>query len=240
MLVPRERVAHALRRELLRAGLGHALAGTRFVTPLAAAVEVLQSADVVGAPGEEGLRAARLLALFRQGLGLSHFPPDLLRSRPGWDEAFAATILDLEGAGLRPDDLASSEDVRLRDVAAIWLALDESAGSSWTAQRVYREAALSLGHRPDLWPYPGSTLVAVDGHETAVRAGFLRAIPRVGLALAAARPAREHHLCRVEALYSSDAAAALCVATAPRAQASERDLLASYLFEPPAVLADPG
>ena len=73
-----------------------------------------------------------------------------------------------------------------------------------------------------------------------MRAGFLRAIPRVGLALAAARPAREHHLCRVEALYSSDAAAALCVATAPRAQASERGLLASYLFEPPAVLADPG
>src|SRR3972149_5188866 len=86
VLVPRERVAHALRRELLRAGLGHALAGTRFVTPLAAAVEVLQSADVVGAPGEEGLRPARLLALFRQGLALSHFPPDLLRSRPGWDE----------------------------------------------------------------------------------------------------------------------------------------------------------
>ncbi|OGK84041.1 MAG: hypothetical protein A2X53_13365 [Candidatus Rokubacteria bacterium GWA2_70_23] len=240
VLVPRERVAHALRRELLRTGLGHVLAGTRFVTPLAAAAEVLQSADVVGAPGEEGLRPRRLLALFRQGLALAHFPPDLLRSRPGWDEAFAETILDLEGAGLRPEDLASSEDARLRDVAAIWLALGKSAGSSWTAQRVYREAALSLGHRPDLWPYPGSTLATVDGHETAVRASFLRAIPRVVLALAAARPVREHHLCRVEALYGREAAAALGAATAPRVQASERDLLASYLFEPPAVLADPG
>ena len=73
-----------------------------------------------------------------------------------------------------------------------------------------------------------------------MRASFLRAIPRVVLALPPPRPAREHHLCRVKALYGSDAAAALGVATAPRAQASERDLLASYLFEPPAVLADPG
>ncbi len=239
VLVPRERVAHALRRELLRAGLGHALAGTRFVTPLAAAVEVLQPAEVDGTPGEEGLRPARLLALFRQGLALAHFPPDLLRSRPGWDEAFAQTILDLEGAGLRPEDLASSEDVRLRDVAEIWHALDESAGSSWTAQRVYREAALILGRRPELWPHPGPTLAVVDGHETAARAGFLRATPRVALPFLAARPVREHHLRRVEALYGRDVAEALRVSTAPRGQASERDLLASYLFEPPAVLADP-
>ncbi|MBI3104377.1 MAG: PD-(D/E)XK nuclease family protein [Candidatus Rokubacteria bacterium] len=73
-----------------------------------------------------------------------------------------------------------------------------------------------------------------------MRASFLRAIPRVVLALAAARPTRGHHLHRVEALYGRDAAEALGAATVPRAQASERDLLASYLFEPPAVLADPG
>ena len=76
VLVPRERVAHALRRELLRAGLPHALAGTRFVAPIAAAVEVLRSASVAGAPGEESLRPPRLLTLFGQELPLADFPLD--------------------------------------------------------------------------------------------------------------------------------------------------------------------
>jgi PD-(D/E)XK nuclease superfamily len=239
VLVPRERAAHALRRELLRAGLDRVLAGSRFLSPLAAAVELLRSLEVAGAPGEESLRSARLLALFRQELPLVHFPTELLRSRPGWDEAFAETILDLEGVGLRPEDLTSSAEARLRDVATIWHALNESAGSSWTAQRVFREATVILEQRPELWPFPGSALVAVDGHETAAQATFLRTIPSGTVALIASRPLRERYLRRVEALYGSDAAEALRAAQAPRAQAIERDLLASYLFEPPAVLADP-
>ena len=56
VVVPRERVAHALRRELILIGRPDALAGTRFVTPLAAAAEVLRAADVQFTPGEEGLR----------------------------------------------------------------------------------------------------------------------------------------------------------------------------------------
>src|SRR5437879_7545661 len=78
VLVPRERVAHALRRELLLIGRPDALAGTRFVTPPAAATEVLRTADVQFTPGEEGLRASRLLALFQRGLELEHFLLDFL------------------------------------------------------------------------------------------------------------------------------------------------------------------
>ncbi len=47
--------------------------------------------------------------------------------------------------------------------------LDESARSSWTAERVFREAAPILERRPGLWPFSGRTLLAVDGHETAAK-----------------------------------------------------------------------
>lgn len=64
-LVSRERVAHGLRRELVRAGHINALAGTRFVPVVAAAGAVLRAGGVEFTPGEEALRPARLLALFR-------------------------------------------------------------------------------------------------------------------------------------------------------------------------------
>src|SRR5438552_196221 len=69
VLVPREAAAHSLRRELLRTGFGQALAGTRFVPMAAAAVEVLRAAGVAFQPGEEAIRAARLQAIFRAGIG---------------------------------------------------------------------------------------------------------------------------------------------------------------------------
>src|SRR5512140_2871816 len=76
VLVPSERHAHALRRALASSGRGAALAGTRLVGPLTAAMEVLRSAGVPFSPGEDALRPARLLALFRaQGLRLEHFDP---------------------------------------------------------------------------------------------------------------------------------------------------------------------
>jgi hypothetical protein len=135
VLIPRPSVAHVLRRELIRAGRGGALAGTRFLSMPLAAVGMLRAAGVAFRPGEEALRPARLSALFRSDLLLSHFPNDLLRAKAGWDEAFSRTVLDLEAAGLRPEDLESRDSsARVGDVAAIWRALDESAGLSWTSQ----------------------------------------------------------------------------------------------------------
>src|SRR2546426_5285000 len=89
VLVPRERVAHALRRDLIRGGRPDALAGTRFVVAPVAAVEVLRAAGVIFKLGEEALRAARLSALFRAGLGLTPFSLHLLPRTPGWAEGFA-------------------------------------------------------------------------------------------------------------------------------------------------------
>jgi hypothetical protein len=252
VLVPSEAVAHTLRRELIRAGLAHVLAGTRFVLSAIAALEVLRNASVEVAPGEEHVRPSRLLALFRQGLPLAHFPLDLLRATPGWDEAFARSITDLEGAGLCPEDLEAHAQAvretdqedratsdRLCDVATVWHALDAAAGRSWTTQRIYGEAALQLEASLTRWPFDGPALAAVTGHETSTQARFLRAVPSITLAIIGTRPAREHHLGRLEALFGPEALEALRPAAPPRSHASERDLLASYFMEQPALLADP-
>jgi len=239
VLVPRERVAHVLRRELIRVGRTNVLAGTRFVPIAYAAVEVLRRAGIVFEPGEEALRPARLIALFRSDINLRHFPRDLLRERPGWDEAFARTLSDLEGAGFRPEDLESATaSERLWDVATIWRALDESAGQSWTAQRILLEASRALEERPGVWPLQGPTLAFAVGSTTGAEARFARTIPGVALAFLAARPARERYLERMRALLGDDVGEALRSARAPRSNGTERNLLASFLFEPPWVLAD--
>jgi hypothetical protein len=240
VLVPRERVAHSLRRELIRSGHAATLAGTRFLSPVAAAIAVLEAAGVTFTPGEEALRPARLLALFRHGLPLQHFGRELLATNPGWDDAFASTIGDLEATGLHPADLERpGASAGLRDVAIAWRATNDSAAGSWTGARILREAAAALIRRPALWPFAGRTLATVGSGVTAAEAGFLRAIPGVTLALLGTRPLRPRHIARVAALAGNEAADALATATAPRSTGSERALLASYLFEPPNILADP-
>jgi len=240
VLVPRERVAHALRRELIRAGHVGALAGTRFVPTGAAAIEVLHAAAIAVSPGEEGLRRARLAGLLKTSLALTYFPIDLLRTKLGWDEALARTISDLEAAGLSPGELEARDegDGRLRDVAAIWRALDASAGRSWTIRRIQAEAALLLEVNASRWPYPGPVLAAVRGDATFAEASFVRAIPGATVGLLAARPIRAQHVDRLAALFGRAVCDAVTSATAPRGADSERAVLASYLFEPPAVLAD--
>ena len=84
-------------------------------------------------------------------------------------------------------------------------------------------------------------LAFAAGGLTAAEARFLRAIPQGTIGVLAARPARKrYYLDRMEELLGAEAGAALRSVAAPRAAGSERDLLASYLFEPPAVLARPG
>ncbi len=238
VLVPGAAVAHVLRRELIRTGHHDVLAGTRFAPSQIAAAGVLRNADVRFELGEETLRVTRLSALFRSNLTLLHFPIDLLRSAPGWDEAFAQSISDLEAAGLRPEDVVA-DSAQLEDVLTIWRALDQSSDRSWTTQRIYLEAALLLEQRPELCPFAGSVLAHAGSALSAAEARFIRAIPRVTIGLLAARPVRKRYLDRIEKLCGAEAAAQVQSAQAPRAARSERDLLASYLFEPPVVLADP-
>src|SRR5262245_49137315 len=172
VLVPDGAIAHVLRRELLRNGQEHALAGTRFVSPRIAAMEVLRGAGVEFEPGEEALRETRLAALFRSNLTLRHFPIDLLRWTPGWEAAFAQSISDLEGAGLRPEEVVA-ESVQLEDVITIWRALDQSAEVSWTTQRFYLEASLVLEQHPEFWPFAGPVLAYGGNAVSAAEARFI-------------------------------------------------------------------
>ena len=241
VLVPNGRIAHALRRELVRGNHLHALAGTLFRPIHLAAEDVLREAGTALAPGEESLRPARLASLFREGLDLRYFEPSLLRTARGWEDAFAQTISDLEAAGLRPEDLRdlTADDPRAADVASIWTRVDEMAATSWSTHRIIAEAARLLAERPELWPHHGSVIAPAAADLSMATARFFRALPRCTLALLAARPLRSRHLERAETLLGHDAREALEAAALPRRGDSEKHLLDSFLFEPADVLGDP-
>ncbi|HEU4382132.1 MAG TPA: PD-(D/E)XK nuclease family protein [Anaeromyxobacteraceae bacterium] len=234
VLVPSERHAHALRRAMIRSGLGAALAGTRLIGPYTAAVEVLRAAGVPFSPGEDRLRPARLLALFEERLPLEHFELDLLRETRGWDEAFASAIADLEAAGLSPSDLPDAPEAR--DLALLWKRLTAEAGPSFGRARVSLEAAALLARDRRAWPFDGPALALATGHEDAAEARFLAAIPDVSLALRSARPLSPRFLDRVEALFGPEARAALTRAgEQPASSNTERDRLASFFLDPGAL-----
>ncbi|MBI5500832.1 MAG: PD-(D/E)XK nuclease family protein [Deltaproteobacteria bacterium] len=230
VLVPNERTAHALRRELCRLGLADRLPGIRFVSPFTAARETLLAAGVTFTAGEEALRPLRVRRLLRRERPMRYFDSIQLRSRPGWDDAFARTITELEGAGLSSSELLRAAQAREADLAAVWTELDAEAGTSWTAARILREAAERL---PAACPLHGPILIAVTGHETVAHAAFLRALPRHSLAVLAARPVREEHLERLERLFGRACTEALRDARPPIGGATDRDRLAAHLFEPP-------
>jgi hypothetical protein len=237
VLVPSERVAHSLRRELLRMGRPDVLPGTLFLSAVAAAQGVLREVGTSFRLGEEELRPVRLARLFgREDLGLKHFPVDLLRTAQGWDDAFAKTIGECERAGLAPADLEADSHPALRDLGHVWALLDQEADASWTAARALGEASAVVSAKT--WPFAGATLAAVTGHESAVQARFVRAIPSVKVTLREARPYRAEHLERLRLLFGTD------VATTPTAplpsSGRERDLLAAYLFEPPEATGSAG
>src|ERR1022692_1238323 len=166
VLVPSERVAHALRRELLRMARPDILPGTLFLSAVAGGAVVLRGAGFASRLSEEGLRAVRLARLFAGDvLCLKHFPIDLLRTAQGWDDAFARTIGELERAGLIAADLEGQEHQALRDIGHVWRLLDGEAGESWTVARTLMEAASIVNVRT--WPFHGATLAAVTGHESA-------------------------------------------------------------------------
>ena len=198
--------------------------------------KILKDAGASFTPGEEALRAPRLLALIEEDLPLAYFELDLLRSTPGWPEAFAAAISDLEGAGLEPAGLPVTT-AAWRDVALLWSRVEKAAGRSWTSSRTYREAAARLASGAKL--STGPVFAAVTGRESAAQARFLLAIPGITLGVVAARPLRPRHLDRLEALFGPDARAALEGAPLPASGPTERDLLARYLFASPELLAAP-
>jgi hypothetical protein len=150
-LIPSETVAFALRKELLAAGRGDVLCGTRFLTLPGAARETLLAAGVDFVEGEERLRPLRVAAL----------RPDLT---PAWTLAWARTLGSLEEAGVAPDG---------DELGRLAAELDAAAGRSWTRARMLARAT----GRP--WPFPGAVLAVLDAVEAGAARRFVEGIPGV-------------------------------------------------------------
>ncbi len=231
VVVRNEAVAHSWRRDIVdvRPDL---LIGTRFITPIGAAARVLELAGVAYSPGEEAIRAARIVALLCEDLTFESFALDVLREGRGWGDALASTLDEVEGAGLDTATLTASTDPRCRDLALLLERLDVLAGPSWTTARMLREATARLKNDPTEWAYGGSCLVEVSGHETVMMASWLNAIPRVRIVSIATQPRRSAYVDRVRARYGDFALQDIETVTT-----NELGLLAKYLFSAPDVLA---
>ena len=237
VLVPSEAHAHALRAELVTRA-PHVLAGARFFTAAAAARAVLDAVGVDYALGEEVRRRLRARKVLRARPVLALYRVEELGT-PGWEEAFASAVEQLESAALRPDDLERVGDDRATDLAAIWRALDADAGTSWTVPRAMTEAAARLEQSPASWPFDAPVLAAVPIGVDAAHARLLRAIPRLTCGVVAGRPARRQAVERMRALLGNDAASAMTAVRADASRSDELGLLAELLFEDPQRLAAP-
>ena len=237
VLVPSEAHAHALRVELATRA-AHVLVGTRFFTAAAAARAVLDAAGVAYTLGEEARRRLRARKVLRTELALACYRVEDLGT-PGWEEAFASAIEQLESAALRPDDLERLGDERARDLAAIWRALDADAALSWTIPRAMTEAAALLEQHPESWPFDAPVLAAVSIGVDAAHAKLLRAIPRLTCGVVAGRPARRPALDRMRALLGAEAAQAVIDIDADGSRGDELGVLAEFLFAAPERLSEP-
>jgi hypothetical protein len=235
VLVPSEAHAHALRCELI-ARVPHGLAGTRFLTFAAAARAVLEAGGIAYRLGEELRRPLRLRAWLRLNPVLYGYRAEELRT-PGWEEAFASTIEQLELASLRPADLERLDTPRATDLATIWRALDEDAGDSWSIPRLVREACQLLSATPAAWPYRGAVLAAVPFGISAVDAALLRAIPSLTIGALCGRPVHRGVIDRTQGLLGAAVATALAAPMALAARTDELGVLQQYLLEPPGRLA---
>ena len=234
VIVRSEAQAHCWRRDLAAADRPDLLLGTRFVTPLGAAVALLELAGVELLVGEETVRGARIAALLQQDLVFHGFDLRVLRERPGWEDALATTIGDIEAACIDPQSLRAAADPRCADLALLIEKLDGAAGTSWTAARVLREATALLRADQTLWPFGGSCLTEITGHEHVALAQWLRAIPNMRVVLADVQPRRSAYVERATALFGE-----VPVVEIANPHRSERDLLAQFLFARPDLLTNP-
>jgi RecB family exonuclease len=231
VLVPSEAHAHALRVELV-ARAPHVLAGTQFLTAAEAARAVLDNAGVAYRMGEEVRRPLRLRKLFRARPALTTYRVDDLGTT-GWEAAFAASIGQLELAALWPDDLEWIGEARASDLAAIWRAVDEDAGASWTVPRLMREAQRVLVASPGAWPFEGPVLAAVWVGTDAAHARLLQVIPRLTLGVVAGRPARRRAIERLRGLFGDAVAEAVASVVEVTPGDGELGVLTEHLFEQP-------
>jgi hypothetical protein len=205
VFVPNERVAHALRRRLVEHGDHAALAGTRFLPLVQFARRVLADAGEPAAPNEAELTPV----LVREAFGsckLERLDAAQLLSLPGWDDAFARTLGELEAAGIAPAKLMESEDAHVRDVGRVFAAIAARTERVSPALLLWR-ATRFLADNPSLHREDAS-LAVVTGFESHAEAALLKSIPRLTGALWSVRPARAEHTKRLGELFGFEPQAA--------------------------------
>ncbi|HET8934438.1 MAG TPA: PD-(D/E)XK nuclease family protein [Polyangiales bacterium] len=183
-LVPNSRVAHALRRELIETGHSSTLIGTRFMTLLQLASEVLLEAGEPHLPNDRELGPWFALDAFSK-TELERFERLDLCRLPGWDVAFTRTIAELDAAMLSPEACLDSDDPHVRDVGRMHQRLREHANLITMGALFRRAAALTASRAGG-----PSTLAVLTGFESPAELSLLRALPAVTTAAWAVRPKR--------------------------------------------------
>lgn len=224
VFVPNERVAHPLRRTLIVRGAPSALVGTRFLSAVQFAREILLEAGEIPFVNDHEICPALLQRIFTT-VPLTKFKRDDLINLPGWDAAFVRTIADLDAALVTPEDLGTHAEPAIADLSRIHAALHKSGdwgslGLLW--QRATAVLDPSTMHR--------ATLAVVSGFESHAEAQLLRRIPHVTWAAWGERPLRSHHLDRVARLWGTEFVEALRSAEPAREPSSALECVQARLF----------
>ncbi|MBN2495311.1 MAG: PD-(D/E)XK nuclease family protein [Deltaproteobacteria bacterium] len=178
VLVPREALAHALRRRVLEETDGAALlAGVAFLKPDAFAAEICARAGRPLGAGIESAWPAVLAQLIEDGAldgELRTLDADHLRAHEAYPRAIQSCLLELDAAGLGAEQLFSlkgelpgaSRD-RLHDLAVFRHALDARlGGQTRTRADLRREAVRCLRASPALARAFGPVcIVSLERHE---------------------------------------------------------------------------
>jgi hypothetical protein len=192
----------------LRASSG-GLSGVTFLSPLeVASLVLLANGEYPGAAADPYLASlveALISSTVLEGR-LCYFKIDQLRTGAGYAEALAATIGELSQAALTPAALrkaASSDPAtasRLKDIAAIWEALESQASSNGctTYSRVLDRTSALLSKHPSLYPFRARTIAFIDEQMTNTLLDFFASIPRLTAIYFRAFPERRKLRTRLE------------------------------------------
>src|SRR4030042_6881316 len=173
----------------LRASCGGRSGGT-FLSPLEAASLVLLANGEYAGEGTDPYLASLVEALISSPVldgRLSYFKLQQLQSGAGYAEALAATIIELSRAALTPAALRkaarprSATASRLKDIAAVWEALESQASSNDCTpySQDYNRASVLPSKNPSLYPFRGRTVAFIDEQTTNTLLRFLAAISRL-------------------------------------------------------------
>ncbi len=262
VVLPSVRIAHQIRRRVCVDGHAGLLAGVTILSAEAVAHEVLIRAGIFRAGGLVSLRTIALQTLFTEGrastLRLAYLDPDQLQRNRGYAEAIAATIAEVELAGIGPADLCATAEgwrreradeeqllaaSRVRDTATLWQAVDDELRTASpdlrsTAQRL-AEAADALRLDPSLATPLGPIFVVLPPQPSTVTLRFLAALGVSHVALFAGRPVRILGEQVVDTTASTLGTVRPHSPDLPPGETTELHLIHSFLFAPPDVLARP-